>query len=437
MGTILPTFVAGQPLSAAQLNLLSGTLTAIKAVADQDIMPFREWANDTRTGYIQHQYNTLHYQTAGAGVVVTYNGTALNGGSPLVGTGTVDLTSLSLTVGQVYPVIAASSASADKLQWLAERTTPSYTTTPTFSDGVAFTAADLNNLVDNTDLLINLANRPPGIHVYTKYREDGWNRNDDSERTIYTGWFRYTGDNFKFRFYHKAKSKKGQEGNRVPVTRIEVNGTQIYQRRWGDPTEAQIVTQNDPQSRQRAEYVFGTVDISGLSLTAGTLYKVEFFLKGAGTERNMDLTQNIFFISTTASGATWSNLPQWAHEGTNVSAARMNLYSTAIDRLFPGSGSETSPVYYDNPAQFPWDNQTKRFMRKSKKFLIYRWSTEANSKPEIFTQLYNGFKGQPHALKAESGTLWVDLDKIGLGYGALFAVDDVGYAVMTGDVSQL
>jgi hypothetical protein len=151
----------------------------------------------------------------------------------------------------------------------------------------------------------------------------------------------------------------------------------------------------------------------------------------------MDLTQNIFLISTTASGATWSNLPQWVHEGTNVSAARMNLYSTAIDRLFPGSGSETSPVYYDNPAQFPWDNQTKRFMRKSKKFLIYRWSTEANSKPEIFTQLYNGFKGQPHALKAESGTLWVDLDKIGLGYGELFAVDDVGYAVMTGDVSQL
>jgi len=427
---VMPTFSTGQPFSASLMNDLSQWLRTLKAIADMERVPF-QYATGGDTGYIQHAYDDLDWDIATAAVTISYGGQSLGSLGP--GTGTFDLSTLGTppTVGQVYTLTTSGSGT---IRYLSERYDPTYTAMSAFVDTNTLTAAELNAISDRTDELINLANANPASFGYHINSITSWDRDDDSEETIWQGMFRYTGDNAVFRFEHDAQSSSSSAKSKMSVY---VNGTRLVARSVGDATpsgwtiSAQHPSPTVSGKHRLGENVTGTADLSGLSLTVGNTYGMSFRQKGVGTSKSMALKSRVKYFATSASGASWSDLPTWAHGGQNVSAARMNLYRTAIMGLYPGSGGVTAPIYYDNLAQFYLTNQTRRQMKRTQKYLVYIW--DGSGRPEL------DFNGTGKALRAGVQTAqWVDLDRIdGLRYGDHLAIDDIVYAQLTDDVSQL
>ena len=434
MTIVLPTFVTGQPFSASQMNQLSETLRAIKAVADRPRVPFTETLAPN-TGYIQHAYDTLQYQISGS-LTVTYNGNSLGS---LSGSGTVSLASLGLTVGAIYIVTITGSGT---LQYLSEVYQPTYSAPPTFANGTTLTATNLNALVDRTDTLINLAQTAPGAFPYIYKNQSSWNRGD-SEIIVYRGWMRYTADLIECRFFHSAQaSATDRQKSRI---KLIINGTEEFSRQRGGavPSGWTVeLTAGDGTvsgSNVRGEFVTAVEDIFLYSLTLGNIYLFEIRQDGTGTNHGMDLKSEIFWLGASAppSGATapfWADPPTWAEDGTNISAARLNLYRDAINYLFPGSGTETSPVYYDNYVQFATP-ETKRFMRHFKKYAALVYDGEGTVQAYLNLR---GSKGNSYGLTTKDGVAWTDLDKIpNFYYGDYYMIDDVIAAFEVDDVNQL
>ncbi|MEE8306119.1 MAG: hypothetical protein V3R81_02580 [Gammaproteobacteria bacterium] len=435
----MPTFTSGEPFSASKMNDVSRTLRTLKAVADMERVPFRE-VDGAATGYIQHAFDTLDYTITGGTFTVTYAGQSIGN---ITGDANFDLSTLGTppTVGQVYAVVLTVFSGSPVLRYMAERFEPAYVAPPTFTNGVTLTAANLNSVADRTDTLINLGNANPASMIFTTNDNTSWNREDDTIFTVWRGWLRHTGDDVVFRVSHDAESVLTP--TMTSVFELYVNGTRAVRRLVNDPIPSgwDITSYgggaHNPGGNRSGEHIRGTADLSSLGLTLGTVYLWEVKQEGTGTSKTMDLHMRLNYIATSASGASWSDLPTWAHAGQNVSAARLTLYSTAINRLYPGSGSEVSPLYYDNQAQFVFDSDDKRYMRKTQKFLIYRWTGTTTSRPEI-TSNPIGSIGIKHALRAETGNQWADLDRVqGLGYGDFFFLDDCDYAQQTDDVSLL
>lgn len=431
MTVIMPTFIVGQPFSASQMNDLSRYLRTVKAISDSIRVPFRQIAVGG-TGYIQHAYNRLDYQISGGTATITIGSNVMTG---LTGSGTETMTGL--TAGQVYAVTTSGTGT---IEYLAERLVPSYTTPPTFVDSTILTAANLNNLADSTDDLINLANaNPQASFAYVRNDDTSWNREDDTIISIWTGWLRYTGDDADFRISHDAQSVL--TSSMKSVFELYVNGTRIVRRLVNDPVPSGwTITSygggaHHPGGQRSGEHVTGTADLSSLSLTVGNIYKWEIKQEGTGTSKSMDLQMRVYWLGQARSGASWTDLPSWSEGGVNISAARLNLYRDAINDLHPSAASPSSPMYFDEVVNFVHGASSKRFLMRRSKYLVYRWS--GSGRPEIFISPLGLEAGERRGLRAETGTQWVDLDQIGMRYGDRYYTDDIDVAFEVDDVSQL
>lgn len=114
--TTPPTFVNGQIVSAAQLNILSDDIEFLNGVMAGPNIPFQSVTWDTNSGehtwYMRYRHRYLHYSfqissDAADDVKIYVNGSLVfHDGAPAQGfqTSYVDLNSLGLIVGTWYPV---------------------------------------------------------------------------------------------------------------------------------------------------------------------------------------------------------------------------------------------------------------------------------------------------------------------------------------------
>jgi hypothetical protein len=388
------------------------------------------------TGYIQHQYTDLEVQTSGA-ITVSYNGNNLGSVSGLQSLG---LGGLGLVVGKVYPITLTGSGNS--IQWFSERYRPAYVAPPTYADGTVFTEVELSQTGDAINKLINYSNFPFPLFHQVEKKESYWRKDVDSPLTVFTGYGRVTGDEIEFRYKHTATALGGSAGTNSHKSRIEIkiNGQRAWRHAFGQDGGPNVTADLQYEGGQHARrrkitWVNGFADISSLGLSLGTIYKWEVILDGTGTSKGMDLTAQVYWLaSRPASGAAWSALPLWPEGGNNISATNMALYKTAIERLTPNSGAAVSPLYYDNFAQFT-AGQTHRWGYKYKKYIVYVWDGKGTPTVVIAPDSGLGLKGD---LAAITGARVADLDRLpGLFYGDLIHVDDVYFAVLTDDVSQL
>lgn len=110
-----PTFVTGQPVSAAQMNILSNNMAHLQGVAGRANAPFQAVVftnSGTATYYLRYRYPYFHYKYTVGGdpgddIKIKINGTTkVSDGAPGEATvaSYVDLTSMALTPGQWYTV---------------------------------------------------------------------------------------------------------------------------------------------------------------------------------------------------------------------------------------------------------------------------------------------------------------------------------------------
>lgn len=442
MGVILPDFVDG-PISATQLRVISDTIGACKSVADRPRPMSIEAtvaAGATLTGRMIHYYDTLAWSlTPYAGVTLRVNGTTVT----LTGdTGTASLTALGLTVGESYPVTITAGGSTVTVRYVEEYHSETYGSGPTAftsGDSAATIVSNLNEIVDYTDQLVNLAQTP--VMAFCPYSggASGWDRENESIFSIHSWWFRYTHDVLAFKYYHSVQSHD-TESARSRIT-IEVNSTVVAKLRMGTNTYTGVTatTENIPYNAGNgawgmAENVTGIVDISGLSLSVGTWYKVEIKQEGTGTDHNMDLVCRVSWLSNIPDAPSWTTQPIFEHgDQNNIDynfETYFNLWRTGINYLHPGAASPSSPLYFDNPVQ--WDyGPTKRHQDRRKPYLVYAPDSDGGT-PQIFAT------GVTHSLKGGSGVKTISLEDVdGLFDGDRFYVDDVVFAQQVDDISEI
>lgn len=114
--TTPPTFVNGQVISAAQLNILGDDIEFLNGVMAGPNIPFQSITWDTNSGehtwYVRHRHRYLHYSFQIANdpaddvKIYVNNSLVFHDGSPGEGfqTSYVDLNPLGLTVGVWYPI---------------------------------------------------------------------------------------------------------------------------------------------------------------------------------------------------------------------------------------------------------------------------------------------------------------------------------------------
>lgn len=436
VGVITPAFASGELLSASKLTRYNQLLLACKAVADRpravavEVVPGN---GNTTTGYLYHQYDSLVYYVEDyTNATLTVNGTGVS----LTGvSGTADISGLSLTVGQVYTVTLAAASADVKARYIYETHTETYGTGPVSFTGntAAQVTTNLGIVRNYVDDLINLANVPPTAFVEVSHDEGGWDRVNESEFTVLTGWLRHQADTLQFKYWHQVVSG-GTSSAKSKIT-ISINGSEAIALRIGDSTYTGATVTLYPTSASvshgqwgRAETVVGTVDISGLSLTVGTWYKYEIKQKGTGTDKNMDLTFRAEWLAEASNSPTWASLQTWVPGAKTASDTNLNKFVTAINYLHPGAASPTSPIYYDNLVQWYLDDDWH--MNRTGKYLIYRPS--GTGKPNVT------YGGNSFSLVNGTGNLVYDLDKIpNLFDGMRFAIDDCAFGKVVSDAENV
>ena len=433
---IFPEFKNGWPFYASQVDVLSEYLTDLKAIADRPrpVTSQHDIPAAGLTGYIQHQYTTLEVQT-GDSCTIYYDNNNLGSAN---GSATFSLSGLGLVVGQVYQVRVEGAGNT--IQYFAERYTPSFPTLPTFvNGGPVVSTVELGQLTAAASELINFSNYPYSMFHQIDNDNVHWEKDEDSEFTVYTGYSRHVGNTVHLRLKHRAVAlsggPNGTSSHRSKIV-LKIDGQTAWGQVMGNDTvstlTANLSHEGGNSRHYKTERIEGYIDISSLSLTLGEIYKWEITQKGTGTSKAMDLSTEIYFLANSASGA-WSDLPLWEEGEKNITAERLNLYKTAITALHPDSGSPSAPMYYDNHAQWA-TGRSHRWGHKTKKYLLYVWDGDGTA--AIVAAPGSGL-GVKSNLRNESGVRAADLDRIrDMYYGDMLHVDDTYCAILTDDISQ-
>ena len=150
----LPAFADGAILGATDLNRIGQAQSYINQVLNRASVPFRYMAQD-ETRYGVHQFRYLHWVVSSAsGADLELNGDVVATASST--SGTVDLNSLGLAVGDVYTLKWTGATTTCKRLFEFPTSSGSLSlpaSTPTFSSGA--NATQLNAVVSNTQYLID------------------------------------------------------------------------------------------------------------------------------------------------------------------------------------------------------------------------------------------------------------------------------------------
>lgn len=150
----LPEFADGAILGASDLNRIGQAQSYINQVLNRASVPFRYMAQD-ETRYCVHQFRYLHWVTTSAsGAALKLNGSTVATASST--SGTVDLNSLGLAVGDVYTLKWTGATTTCKRLFEFPTSSGSLSlpaSTPTFTTGA--NDSQLSAVVDNTKYLID------------------------------------------------------------------------------------------------------------------------------------------------------------------------------------------------------------------------------------------------------------------------------------------
>lgn len=314
---------------------------------------------------------------------------------------TVDLSTvvgLTLTANTVYQIRVwgenRGATATGEIHWLGLEYDPTYTAPPTFTNGSTYTIANSDDIRDGIIEIQDIVEMP--VTGFGMEESEADHSNDD-EQTRWIGSIIYTHDTLFYRMVIDSSTGGNLRWH------IYVNGTEAAT----DTTDGTIED---------------TADLSSLSLTAGTRYKVEITINrvGTGSTVNLDLDVEMIGLESTDNPPT---VTIWSHGDQTVGATGLNKYATLINDIHPGASSPDMPFYWRQPVvRVPSTNKFR--IRKLRRYLRYRW--DGNQAPELTygsntTTLTSATGNQRYDLKQESS----------LSRGQWYEVDDVDYCQET------
>jgi len=335
-----PTFSSGQVISAAgHLNALRRAIQYLFGLYQAPVMPFsgayRTGVGSRWDGYIRHKTNTFRYSlrfSAAAGhsstVTITYGGNTifsqtLNDGAEQTFGGTVDLSSLGLTVGQFYAVAVELTGTQGlppnwpylQVNYLGEVYTPSYPTLAAFNDGDTPSASEWQALSDYAEELYMVLSHPraPFWDTWSKiaypYNGNAWigflHRHD------------YVLAQMRLRKRYKAH---GSEAGVKYDFYLNGTTTSIYTIEAGNPPPFVNRTpenRNDFEHQDQYMPYLVQIDMSGRGLSVGDLYTLYIQLD-QGEDPMEKLGKGVIDFAyevpdVTAAPSGWIDLPEWQH----------------------------------------------------------------------------------------------------------------------------
>jgi hypothetical protein len=412
----IPDYTNLSRFHASIMNDYTALLLALYDYATAPTHPFqgvkRANSSDVWQGYILHRADTLRYAydliegRAVTGHIHVFVNEVDVYDAAVAGyhTGTVDISGLSLTAGQVYPVRVTNVGGYKcTVDWLGETKTIGYTAPPSFSDTNVLDASDLQAIHDSIAEVQSAIERGCMPFPWANSGMPGHHNgvicagSNASRRPGYWGVF-HAHDTLRYRYRHGAQ-------NFQIHTKVYVNGAEFQSIKEGtfDTLHA------------------GTWDLSGLGLTKGQIYTVEFTTELDGTVREDEIFCVVYQLSE-ESDLTVTPPPIWAHGGQNIDAANLNRYSAILDAIHPGAASPTAPAYYEAPAVRTPDSYRYRIQHR------YRWLRYVTRSGKTTEMTYGG--GQTKVkLPTGSGNQTYDLTQVpNLGLGEYYDLDDAYYA---------
>jgi len=385
--------------SETLMNSYSAALLGAYDWSCGPVFPFQVSSSGEWVGYILHTSNVLRYSlTRGSDTVtIVINGvtvkTITTGG---LQSGTVDLATAApgLVIGTVYTLVVND---VSVVWWIGETKTINYTAPPTFADTNVLTAANLNTLrAAILECQSALAWPLPPCPICDVEDHSG---GSNDYLTLYKFSFFHVHDTLRYRYRHHARGYPAE-------TKIYLNGTLVY-KHSGDE-----------------DWMTGTIDVSALGLTKGTIYYGYVTVEPDGTKRTVS-TEGHFMRLTQESAVACAPPPIWAQGGANISAANLTKYGTIIDSIHPAAAAPTLPLYYEQPGVMSTATH-KYYLQHRRKWLRYVRKTTGSNTVEI---CYGPNLKTKADLPGAAGNSSYDLSQIpGLVVGQWYSIDDVEYA---------
>jgi hypothetical protein len=416
----LPSYANRIYFSASLTNQMTLALLADYALALAPVHPFDKTLTVTTitgsgqviwSGYIIHTSNTFRYSltVSGGTVEVRVNATQIATASGNVST-TTSISGLGLTIGQVYAVDVRSTTSSGTcdVNWLGESKSITYTSPPTFTNGVTATAANLDTVRQSIDDLEAAVAVPPAANFYqeAKRKDEFGIAGGDPAQTVWRGSFFHQHPTMFLQFTHGTGYKS-------------VSSKFYY--------DASLV-----KNQTDATTLVTVTDTSvAVSATLGDIVEAYMTAELTGTSSRSYVFSNMHQVYTY--GASTISSPRWfSHGDTGIKAADLNWFRDVINTIHPGAASPTQPIYYEQAAiKSPVSNKLAMVYRHP--FLRYLWNGAGNSTP---TLKYGPSLNDPDSPigavdlpKHATDVLSYDLSSIpNLVPGDLFYIDDLLFA---------
>jgi hypothetical protein len=398
----LPVSTNLYSFSASVMNDYSAALLAAYDWALGPQFPFgATHSEDSWSGFILHTKDLFRYRfnkiKAGTTTITLNGSTILTDANTGIRAGTVDISGLSLTVGAVYAIEVSVDTGFVSVLWLGESATINYTAPPAFVDtNFEPTAAQLETLRTGiSEIESALAwPLPPVITARVKEECEGYNAN---VRVCDFAFFFAGHELLNYKFNHDTR------GNEVH-SKLYLNSTSVY-----DVGEHSGGTHADD------------VNISALSLSAGTIYQGYMTVEHDGSA-NQAQVSNTFWLASLESATACTPPPVWAHGGTNITAANLNRYSTIIKAIHPAAPAPTLPLYYEQPAVLTAETH-EYYLQHRRRWLRYKGTgatVTIRYGPNLGTKADVASGSTAHAS--------YDLGQLpGLTVGSYYKVEDVHY----------
>jgi hypothetical protein len=406
--------------SATQWKAYAQTLLNIYAVAVGNRYPFYYTMNDSGygnwEGHILHVSNTFRWRTTpktGSNVVIEVNDVQVAETSVDGASGTVDISALGLTLGNVYTITAHCYTADSKITWLGEVVTGSYAAPPTFVDSTVPTIDDFDDVRSGILALDALAACPCSPAERYKITDSIYGKSSDRGGSLYVsrGTFCWMGqDTLGYSFQH------GGTAAGDVTTVITLNGSTAYS--IGESTGGTFHT--------------GTADISAIvaGFTLGNFYEFLVRTKIENTAKKVKCFCDLRYLNLQSTYAPASTPAIWAHGGQNINEDNLNWYSNLINALFPGSGSEECALYYEYPAvrENP-DTGDDSSSVVNHSFTVEHRHKYAHYEPVSAQIPLLTWASSKANLEEDDGDHICDIDKYNIGYGERYQVGNVLYVM--------
>ncbi|HEY65536.1 MAG TPA: hypothetical protein G4O02_13300 [Caldilineae bacterium] len=436
-----PDFTAGQILSAGgHLNALARAVRYLFGLEVMSTIPFSGVdhegvsASPIWQGYIRHKKDTFAYSFtlhAASGHTaygrIYYNGQmivehSLTDGATQTFTGTVDLSTLGLTVGQFYPIEVYLQGTQGlppnwpylHLHYLRETYTPSYPTLAAFNDGDTPTAAQWQALSDYAEELYNVLTYPRVPFAARKSGPDIW-QGGIKHRVRY--------------LLYQIRLKKAHKGSGL-TCRVYVNGVQQ------DTVNIDVDTptrtpenRNDYEFQDKYRPYLVQFDLNPLGLPIGDDYTLAFDLSsGEDPWLDAQLPKAVLDFAyevpeASPSFAGWNDLPEWEH-GDYIYGSTTTKQVQDIKENLEWLGSRA--CYANMPCRLALHPYGFRFVR------LHRWLHYKAAEGKQPRLGYYVDRWREVTLPVEEGVDWMVYDLDGADHlypGTRYLVTDADHAI--------